>query len=377
MVKIAMIDDGIPEYLDLKFPDFKIYHMCVRNQKIHWQKFGSLVRRISHGGLCFQELASRLTNYRVELYSINVISSKDGRGDITNLICALKWCIDNDVGLINMSIGTTNYFDYQLLEPLLEELEQQGKIVVAAHSNEYAFSSPANSPYAIGVRFDNSNTLKKNSHYMVKNRITNAEVIYSKKELGCIEKYINLDDECNSFAVPILSAQIFMLLCEKNFKKVDLLKYLARSSNNSLEMWEVRKRYITDKEINIPVIFLNCKNCKELLKELLDLFGNEGYRAFALTNNTTQDDIRYINLLSAYIDCQKKIKNAVTFIQCYSKADILLVKSEEEYVNELYEEKIIDIIVTDTKQNYAEDIIIIDRKTKAKDILEVLIQILS
>ena len=370
-----MIDDGIPQYLAFKFRNFKIHHLVVEKQDIYYRKYGKIISKITHGGICFLELANRLKKCNVELFSINVIPSSERRGDITNLICALQWCINNDVSLINMSIGTTNYFDFTLLEPLFIKLYQQGKIVIAAHSNNYVFSYPANSPYAIGVRFDNSDSLKKNSYYLAHNKITNEEVIYSKDKINYIKQFVNIEDECNSFAVPILSAQIYSMLLHDNINREKILSYLRRDSVDYLEMWNIRKRYIVDRNQDIPLVMINLKNVDKIVAKLLDLFALEGYRIFVLESSITKKDIRYIDLASAFKECQESFYNAISFIQNYSNADLLLVKSDKEYDDELYSEKLVDLTVTDKNSNCT-NIILVDEETEAETILKKILQIL-
>lgn len=374
MEKIVMIDDGIPQYLALKFRSFKIHHLFVEKQKIYHKKYGR-IGRMTHGGICFLEFANRLKKYNVELYSINAIPSSERRGDVSNLICALQWCIRNDVSLINISIGTTNYFDFALLEPLLKKLYQQKKIVIAAHSNNYVFSYPANSPYVIGARFDNSNSLKDNSYYLVDNEITNEEVIYSKDEITYIKQYVNTEDECNSFSVPILSAKIYSLLGQKNISRRKILSYLRKDSVDHLEMWDLRKRYIVDKNHAPPLVMINMKKGDKIVAELLDLFALEGYCVFVLESSTTKKDIRYINLLSLFKDCQKSLSNTISFIQHYSNADLFLIKSDEEYDNELDNDKLVDLTITD-KSNKCANAILVDEETEAAIIMEKALQIL-
>ena len=374
MKKIVMIDDGIPQYLALKFRNFKIHHLLVEKQEIYCKKYGR-IGRMTHGGICFLELANRLKEYNVELYSINVIPVSERRGDITNLICALQWCISNDVSLINISIGTTNYFDFVLLEPLLKKIYQQGKIVIAAHSNNYVFSYPANSPYAIGVRFDNSNSLKGNSYYLVDNKITNEEVISSKEEITYIKQYVNVEDECNSFAVPILSAKIYFLLSQSNISRGKILSYLRKNSVDYLEMWNLRQRYIVDKNHAVPLVMIKLKKGDKIVAELLDLFALEGYCVFTLESSTTKKDIRYINFFSIFKDCQKSFRNTISFIQHYSNADLILIKSDEKYDDELYNEELVDLTITD-KRNKCTNIIFVDEETETTVIMEKVLQIL-
>lgn len=61
--------------------------------------------------------------------------------------------------------------------------------------------------------------------------------------------------------------------------------------------------------------------------------------------------------------------NAISFIQNYSNADLLLVKSDKEYDDELYSEKLVDLTVTDKNSNCT-NIILVDEETEAETILK-------
>ncbi len=57
----------------------------------------------------------------------------DGTGYISDLVEGIDWAMDNDVALINFSLGTS--YDSQILEEKLQEAANQGIILVAAAGN--------------------------------------------------------------------------------------------------------------------------------------------------------------------------------------------------------------------------------------------------
>jgi hypothetical protein len=67
----------------------------------------------------------------------NIIAVKslagDGTGYISDLVEAIDWAMNNDVALINFSLGTS--YDSQILEDKLQEAANQGIILVAAAGN--------------------------------------------------------------------------------------------------------------------------------------------------------------------------------------------------------------------------------------------------
>lgn len=109
MIKLALIDNGIP------------YHMRNnRNQRIVHKSFLASKCDPSeykddksfHGAVCVGIITSICSD--IELWDLNVTDSA-GTTQITVLLEALEWCIQNKIKLIHMSLGTINYFDIKPL----------------------------------------------------------------------------------------------------------------------------------------------------------------------------------------------------------------------------------------------------------------------
>ena len=103
MIKLALIDNGIP------------YHMRNnRNQRIVHKSFLASKCDPSeykddksfHGAVCVGIITSICSD--IELWDLNVTDSA-GTTQITVLLEALEWCIQNKIKLIHMSLGTINY----------------------------------------------------------------------------------------------------------------------------------------------------------------------------------------------------------------------------------------------------------------------------
>ena len=103
MIKLALIDNGIP------------YHMRNnRNQRIVHKSFLASKCDPSeykddksfHGAVCVGIITSICSD--IELWDLNVTDSA-GTTQITVLLEALEWCIQNKIKLIHKSLGTINY----------------------------------------------------------------------------------------------------------------------------------------------------------------------------------------------------------------------------------------------------------------------------
>lgn len=68
----------------------------------------------------------------VELYSV-VVLDENGAGAMSNLVDGILWAIDNDIHIINMSLGTSH--PSTALEDAINEANKQGHIIVASSGN--------------------------------------------------------------------------------------------------------------------------------------------------------------------------------------------------------------------------------------------------
>ena len=84
------------------------------------------------------------------LYSVRIFDESlmaDGRA----LIAAIQWCIDNEMDMVNLSLGTTDVTFRKALQKVCRKAVDAGVILVAAQSNDGRESYPAVFPEVIGV----------------------------------------------------------------------------------------------------------------------------------------------------------------------------------------------------------------------------------
>tara|TARA_B100000959_G_C14945097_1_gene609514 strand:- start:14 stop:793 length:780 start_codon:yes stop_codon:yes gene_type:complete len=139
-VRIAIVDSGI----DSSHPSLgKSVKGGVDIEMISGKvitKPCSYVDAYGHGTACagiIKEIAPE-----VELYSVKVLGSDlGGSGHV--FLAGLKWAIENDMQIINLSLGTTNMEYFGRLHQLADKAYYKGTVLVAAANNSLPPSVPS------------------------------------------------------------------------------------------------------------------------------------------------------------------------------------------------------------------------------------------
>ena len=134
------------------------------------------------------------------------------------LIAAIQWCIDNEIDVANLSLGTTDVTFKKALQKVCRKAVDAGVILVAAESNDGLESYPAVFPEVIGVTGGAIADLSTPQHAY------EVDGFYYRKD-HCIECVARGDDQrvCwlngkhimtggNSFAAPHITGIIARLL---------------------------------------------------------------------------------------------------------------------------------------------------------------------
>ncbi len=101
-----------------------------------------------HGTACAGIIRKKAPD--AALYSVRIFNESlmaDGRA----LIAAIQWCIDNEMDVVNLSLGTTDVTFRKALQKVCRKAVDAGVILVAAQSNDGRESYPAVFPEVIGV----------------------------------------------------------------------------------------------------------------------------------------------------------------------------------------------------------------------------------
>lgn len=195
-VKIAIIDNGIDETLLKKPLEYKIFitneGKCVSDD--------SNMAQVSfmHGTTC----AMIIEKYFPEctLSSVKILN-EDGTGLLSKLGPAMEWCLQHQIKIINLSLGSAHFKDKGLIRTLINQYSVQGLLVIAATSNNGHVSYPASLSNVIGVAIDGNeyNNFADNRHLGI-DVLTPAEhELLIGSEKMAVQK-------SNSYAAPYITA---------------------------------------------------------------------------------------------------------------------------------------------------------------------------
>ena len=132
MYKVAFIDDGIMEGIQ-ELPE-QVRKYKIRNGVLEEKKEHSSLFCLSHGTMCFLIFAEYVIDKEYILYDIQILNELTSSGNVKDLAEALRFCLDEKVDLINMSLGITHHIDSEG-EDILKKLHTNGTIMVAAQNN--------------------------------------------------------------------------------------------------------------------------------------------------------------------------------------------------------------------------------------------------
>ncbi len=147
-MRIAIIDDGVnPEYIA---NNAVVLSVKVDDDRQVVQTVYDSDRPISHGTICAMIIDKYCRD--VNLVSIKVLDEKTDRGELYRLINAIDWCSQNDIQIINLSLGSTYPKDFKFIKKAVKRAIKNNITIVAATANRNEKAYPACMKKVIGVR---------------------------------------------------------------------------------------------------------------------------------------------------------------------------------------------------------------------------------
>lgn len=332
---IAIIDDGVSE---------KLYKIGKLKHNIQVTSELKICERVdydpfmpSHGTTC----AAIINKYAPEtvLSSIKILDGESHTGMKAQLIKALKWCADNGIRLVNLSLGTIDYRDFNEIRESVSYAREKGVVIVAACNNRNIFTCPASLGDVIGVRCD------------CQDKLGEKEYIYNQKAPDGIEITANgchkleksngeskTTSMCNSYAAPLITALVYEIIRNNPDILLPDIREKLRKASILTDRIEMEKSLpcnhtsysMVDRNMDAPVIALYnyCgKESEYLGRKLTDAFRKDGYNAINISEGKTGQDYcaGYINISSFIENKGDSLNGAIQRIFNVFDPDIMLV----------------------------------------------------
>lgn len=249
--EIAVIDDGINVEFYNNIPTLNNSVEIDINCNV--KEYVNNAIEYSHGTVCAAIISKYTKDARIS--SVKIINESN-KTTGKQFIRAIEWCLENHIGIVNLSLGSTNINEKKDICKIINKAVKNGMIIIAASSNDGKITYPAAFSNVIGVK-----TLEENNKC--------EGYIYNCSPSGGIDilapsihKLINYFEEeesqrCNSFAVPYITAQVHNII--KNcYEKCSILnvKYaLLEKSSNYEDIAEKNIVNVDLEWINEAVVF--------------------------------------------------------------------------------------------------------------------------
>lgn len=351
IIKIAVIDNGVrPSFLRAK-----LKHQIQLNDKEGSYKSKKDEKVLFlHGTLCALIIEKFMPDCAIS--SVQILD-ENGQGGINKLRQAFEWCLEEKIDIVNLSLGTTNFRDKEVLQQIVNDYARKGLIIIAAFSNEYVTTYPASFSNVIGVAVKSN---KKSADEFM-NHLGIDAVVYSKYHVFLGEQKLIMPNS-NSFATPYVSVLVAKIL-QKNRSytiteiKKALKKYekISVSNQSCLEPDWIHTAYLLDFSKRSAADFYFRVVEKEKIKEADTLIVNSKARIGEALKHDKQivyvgkelvsmsDNIKFfwtwenkLNQIRQSSICKDEIEIPVIICECSINLDELFFLSQVK--NNFYQE---------------------------------------
>lgn len=226
-ISIAIVDNGINMELTKNELVKQVFIDEKNNCKVDYSKNEDI--DFQHGTIC----ALILEKYYpyCKLSSIRILN-KEGKGEVEKIEPAFEWCYNNNVRLINLSLGTTHFIERKRLNFLINKYTSKGLIIAAATSNIGFCTYPASFTNVIGI-----SAIENHLQYC-------RDYIHLGIDTAVFSEHtVNLYDEdfktpkSNSYAVPYITARIAQKIVKDGIYDIYALKrYVSMQSELEIEV---------------------------------------------------------------------------------------------------------------------------------------------
>jgi hypothetical protein len=236
-VHIAILDDGVNEKY---FDSISLANNLIVTKDLKIEKRADYnPYNISHGTICAGII--KKYNNNISISSIKILNDR-GLGNRKKLIKALDWCIDNNIKIINLSLGSSSVRDINELRYIVDKAYKEGIIIIAANHNRNIMTYPASFYNVIGVKCDRKEILNIGEYIYNHQRVDGIEITACSKHY--LINYLNNSygtENVNSYAAPMITGIVSKIVQENptvsltNVKKILSSNAINKSTINQFD----------------------------------------------------------------------------------------------------------------------------------------------
>lgn len=205
LVRVAIVDTGIePSHPDIGEISGGVGIYIHEGR--HPVFSDNFVDSYGHGTACAGIVLKKTPD--AEIFSVRIFEDSliaDGR----TLTAAIQWCVDNQIHIANLSLGTTDVTFKAELRKVCKKAIQEGLIIVGAQNNEATESFPAVFPEVIGVTGGN---IRKDDEFYFRPNYWIECVAKGDEQWVCWLNGKHIRSAGNSFAAPHITGLVANLL---------------------------------------------------------------------------------------------------------------------------------------------------------------------
>lgn len=221
-IQIAVIDSGINENLT---GEILIKNSLLVNDDNCIVEDGTVpkIDEFLHGTICALIIEKYCPG---NVYTAIRILDHKGTGGVKKLEPALEWCYQNNIKLVNLSLGTTHYKEREILNRLINKYTYKGLVIVAAISNIGYFTFPASFANVIG-------TVKKETElpYAGDYIHLGIDTVAPSGHTVTLGNKKHTTSHSNSYAAPYITAMVCRMMAERGNCDIHRIKKYVREES--------------------------------------------------------------------------------------------------------------------------------------------------
>jgi hypothetical protein len=250
---------------------------------------------------------------QAEIISIKILDSKL-KSRFILLEEALYIAKQQNVDIINLSLGLTKEENITQIQPILMELHNQGVLIVSAYSNTKESSYPASFPFVFGVK---GGCYRNKWHYSINTHNMDIKALASPQKVLMQNGFSYA--EGNSYAAGNFTGILAktLLTCKS---KEELLEKLKKNSREEDKAENQDTKALNSRAIYFPLEEENIRAIKHKIDNNVDVVGFLDFRSFynnyyeVKTDKTVKKIKIFGDIVEALWNCDVLIIGNVNFI---------------------------------------------------------------